>query len=425
MTASRSFGDLQLNAEGDPLAHGQPLRLPARAQAVLKQLILKAPQSVSKDEFAREVWRDDEMSDEGLARNISRVRSALLPLGVNVRAIYGRGYQLFGEPKESITGLSAFDDDSLVHAKQLVLQRTPDAMSRAIQILRRLVAVAPRSGEARVALAEALAAAIGWGTIPTEAAVDEGLAAVADVGTACPDARGRHAAVGTLLDLSWRFADARKSFDLALAQDGEHVDTLIAYARHLLYTDDAEQAVDVLKRLRELAPYTLHVRMTLARALVQAGKGAEALEEARATRADHPGQLVASAFHLAIQALVAPTYDLEASARRLIQGPDTPPFTWTVAAFVLARLKRKTEAMAIIETSLSRPATSVGEASLYAAPLAALGEFNRAADLLREAVNERCGMVAMVLRDPAHGHWLKSHRVGKGLLGQVFGTPLQ
>lgn len=414
---------LSLDEAGLPRADGHPLPLPPKERAVLRLLMQRAPGPVRKDEFAQQAWAGREMSDETLARCISRVRRVLQPHGRRVEAVYGLGYRLVdlagSDPANA--GPSAQALDSYGHARHLMQQRTPSAMGLAVDLLRALVRNEPAFAAARVALADALAVAVGWGQLPTPAAVEEGLAALAGLDAGGSAVPGLHAARGALLDMAWRFDEAERCFDQALATDGDSTDTLLAHARHLLYTDHAGRAVEQLRRVRQLAPHALHVRMTLTRALVQSGRGAEAVAEAQATVVDHPGQLVTMAFSLAIQALVAPQPDLEAAALRLTQGLDTPPFVWTVASFVLARLQRRAATLDIVDTALLCSRTSAGEATLYAAPLAALGEHERAAHLLRAAVDERCGMMAMVLRDPAHAHWLPQHPAGRALLRDVFG----
>jgi DNA-binding winged helix-turn-helix (wHTH) protein len=419
---------LTLDDAGQPQAAGRPLKLPPKERAVLRLLLAHAPTAVRKDEFARQAWAGGEMSDESLARCISRVRRALQPHGLKVEAVYGLGYRLVEQAPQHAgqAGPSAQAQDSYAHARQLMQQRTPTAMGMAVELLRALVRSEPAFAAARVALADALAVAVGWGQLPTPAAVDEGLAALNELDGGLDGAGavpGLHAARGALLDMAWRFNEARHCFDRARATDGDSTDTLLAYARRLLYTDEPAQAVAQLRRVRQLAPHALHVRMTLTRALVQGGRGAEAVAEAQATVIDHPGQLVTVAFSLAIQAMVAPQPELEAAALRLTQGLDTPPFVWTVASFVLSRLGRREAALDIVDTALLCSRTTAGEATLYAAPLAALGELDRAAALLRAAVDERCGMMAMVLRDPAHAHWLPHHAVGRALLNDVFGVP--
>jgi tetratricopeptide (TPR) repeat protein len=420
MPGKTATAALTLDDAGLPRVDGRPLKLPPKERAVLGLLLRRAPHVVRKDEFAHHAWAGGAMSDESLARCISRLRPVLQPRGLKVEAVYGLGYQLVElQPPPAATGPTAQALDSYTHARQLVQQRTPAAMDRAIGLLRGLVHQSPTFAPAHVALAEALAAAVGWGLLPTQPALDEGLAALQGLDGAVP---GLHAARGALFDMAWRFDEARRCFQQALAGDGDSADTLLAYARHLLYTDEAAQAVEVLRRVRQISPHALQVRMTLARALVQSGRGAEAVDEAQATVADNPGLLVTLAFSLALQAMVAPHAELEAAAWRLTQGSDAPPFAWTVASFVLSRLGRREAVLDIVDTALLCSRTTAGEASLYAAPLAALGELDRAAALLHQAVDERCGMMAMVLRDPAHAHWLPQHPVGRRLLQTVFGA---
>ena len=414
---------LTLDDAGLLWVDGRPLALPPKERAVLRLLLQRAPGVARKQEFAAQAWRGADMSDESLARSISQVRRIVAARGLKIEAVYGVGYRLF-DPHAPVppSGTRARTRDDYNHARQLLQQRTPAAMQLAIGLLRGIVRDDPRDAAARIALAEALAIAVGWGELPTPPAVDEGLAALATL----DDMPGLHAARGALLDMAWRFDEARRAFDLALA--GNHADgadnaeALLGFARHLLYTDEAGAAVDLLRRVRQVVPHALHVRMALARALVQSGRGAEAVQEAQAAVADHPGQLVTAAFALAMQAMVAPHPDLEAAAWRLTQGPETPPFVWTVASFVLSRLGRREETLHIVDAVLLCSHTTADEASLYAAPLATLGEYDRAAALLRAAVDERCDMMAMMLRDPTHSHWLPRHGVGRSLMRTVFGA---
>jgi len=406
---------------GLPRLGGRLLKLPPKERAALGLLWQRRSAVVRKDDFAAAAWAGQAMSDESLARCISRVRRALAPWGLKVEAVYGLGYRLDeaepADPAGAAPGAQALD--ALAHARQLLQQRTPTAVARAIGLLRTLVHEVPGFVVARVALADALAVAVGWGQLPTLPAVDEGLAALALGGAEAEP--GLQAARGALLDMAWHFDEAAACFESALVREGERPETLLAYARHLLYTDQADHAVQVLHQVRRLAPHALHPRLNLARALVQSGRGADAVAEAQATVEDNPGQLVVIAFSLALQAMVAPRPELEAAALRLTQGADAPPFTWTVSSYVLACLGRREAALDIVDTALLCSTTSAGEASLYAAPLAALGEHTRAAALLRRAADEHCGMLALVLRDPAHAGWLHQHAEGRALLETVFG----
>lgn len=409
---------LDLDAAGLLLVEGQPRRLQPKERAALQLFLEHTTGVVSKDEFARRAWATRVMSDESLARLMSRLRALLQPRGLTIEAAYGLGYRLVKLAVRSAVGPGAQALDGHVHARQLMLQRTPAAMALAIDLLRALVREEPGFGSARVSLATALALAMGWGTIATPAAVEEGLAALDGLDD---ELEGLHAARGGLLDMAWRFEEAGRCFDRAMRVESDRPDTLLALGRHLLYIGDAVPAVEQLQRVRQLAPHSLPVRMMLVRALLQSGRGADAVAEARATAEANPGQLLTMAFALSIRAIVDPQPELEAAALRLTGGLDTPEFAWTIASYVLSRVGRRDAALDIVDTALMCSRMGAGEATLYAAPLAALGEYDRAAALLRAAVDERCGMTAMVLRDPVHAGWLPRHPVGRALWRDVFG----
>lgn len=425
---------LTLDDAGFPTAQGRPLDLAPKERAVLALLLKRRPAVVSKNDFADVAWAGQAMSDESLARSISRLRRTLAPLGLAIESVYGTGYRLDGEgaagsnlapahPRlAGVAHASQATVDAYLHARQLALSRTPAGVGRAIELLRELIAREPGYTPASVALGEALAAAVGWGQVPTDAAVDEGLAVLAAAEQLDPATPGLAGARGSLLDMAWRFDEADHAHDQALRQGGQDPDTLLLHARHLLMTGRADRAVDQLRRALALSPHAPLLRMTLSRALVQAGRGPEAVAEAQAALAENPGQLLLVAFSLAMQALVAPAPAIEAPAWRLSEGADTPPFVWTVLSFVLARLGRREATLDIIDATLICSRTTTGEATLYAAPLAAIGETDRAAALLQRAYDERCGMLAMVLRDPAHAGWLPQHPVGRDLLRAVFGS---
>jgi DNA-binding winged helix-turn-helix (wHTH) protein/tetratricopeptide (TPR) repeat protein len=424
---------LTLDDAGFPTAHGRPLDLAPKERAVLALLLQRRPAVVSKNDFAEVAWAGQAMSDESLARSISRLRRVLGPLGLSIESVYGTGYRLDGDSAASagpapaaprlagVAHASQATVDAYLHARQLAQTRTPAAVARAIGLLRELIGREPAYTPASVALGEALAAAVGWGQVPTDAAVAEGLSVLAAAERLAPATSGLAAARGSLLDMAWRFEEAAVAHAQALRQGSEDPDTLQLFARHLLMTGQADAAVAQLRRALLLSPHAPLLRMTLSRALVQAGRGAEAVAEAEAALAENPGQLLLVAFSLAMRAMVAPTPAIEAPAWRLSEGADTPPFVWTVLSFVLACLGRREAALDIIDATLICSRTTTGEATLYAAPLAALGEVDRAAELLQRALDERCGMLAMVLRDPAHAGWLPQHPVGRDLLRAVFG----
>lgn len=429
---------LVVDDDGMPrTVEGQELKLPPKERAVLVQLLSSTSGIVRKSDFASGAWSGDWMSDESLARVVSRLRRVLRSYGYQLLSRYGLGYELVrseADPAAAVvsgvapgSGRRATDAQAHLdceHARQLLVQRTPEAVSRCLEICRGLTGAEGGDGgrgvdEARLLLAEGLVIAIGWGQVGNAEAIAEGMRALdADVPAAM---RAKRLALrGALLDMAWRFEEADVDFAAAGAAGSADVDVLLHFARHLLCMDRPALAIDVLKQAQRLAPHALHARMTLARALVQGGRGADAVEEVRQARRDHPHQLVLEAFSLAIEAMVAPRPELEQVAQRMTEGVRPPPFAWSVLCFVQSRLGKRAETLDIVDTALLCSSMQAGEAALYAAPLAAVGEYGRAVDLLERAARERCGILGLILRDPAHAHWLPNHPDGRRLLARVF-----
>lgn len=171
---------LGLDPQGFPLWQGAPLELPPKERAVLALLIRRRPGVVDKQAFADVAWAGRPMSDESLARCVSRLRRALPE--VSIESVYGAGYRLPVGPHAAHARLMAAAQaapqavDTNLHARALAQKRTPAAMQRALTLLRSLVSAHPRYASARVTLAETLAGAASWGLLPGSTFAEEGLA---------------------------------------------------------------------------------------------------------------------------------------------------------------------------------------------------------------------------------------------------------
>jgi DNA-binding winged helix-turn-helix (wHTH) protein len=420
-TSSPVLREIHLDRDGIPWVNGTLLKVSRQERSALVMLVERHPGVVSKDEFSARVWASQAMSDEGLAMCISRLRRALRPHGWDIAAEYGIGYRLRRDSCSPAQSRSTDVNHGYAHARKLLEQRSPAAVGVALRLLREVVATDIAHGAARIALADALAIAMGWGQISTPSAVNEGLAALGQIKDPAL-APSAEAARGALLDLAWRFDEAAQCFERSLHAGHSDTRALLAYSRHQLYMNQPAGAVETLRRIRRTSPHELAPRMVLSRALVLCGRGDEAVAEIASANQDHPGDLALTAFELAIQAVVNPRPELRSTAIRMTEGAHTPTFVWSVSSFVLARLQEREAALDIIDSVLLCSRTTAGEAALYAAPLAELGYQDRAASLLQTAFNERCGMLAMILRDPGNTFWLSHHHRGSALLTAVFGT---
>lgn len=396
--------------DGEVCAHGRPLALPPKERAVLHLLLRRWPRTVSKEEFAREVWAGQAMSDESLARCIAQLRQAVPPAtGLALRAQYRRGYRLqvtTDSPTAAAPPAGAHGRllhvamarphqvETLTHARQLVQQREADALVRAEQLLRALIAEAPDYLAARLAFAECLAATVSCGLAVRRERIDEALAHLARVETEAPQMPGLLTETAHLLDCAWCFDEAAVLHTRALA--GSPLDAATHYYRgwHLLATDRPREAVQALEQALQLNPFSVYMAILLARALATAGDHEAALARALRTRANAPDSRAAALHLLGVQALVKPSPALAAPALQMLRDPASWIFAASTLGYVLAR-SGETEAAERVITNTDPGNPS--EQATHAAALTLLGRRTEALGRLECAAGEGCGHLPLVL----------------------------
>lgn len=411
---------LVLDDQGFPVLDGKLLDLQPKERAVLALLVRRAPQVVSKQAFADEAWAPVPMSDESLARCISRLRRELPEL--RIESVYGTGYRLAANLPRHSRLLSAAQAppavaEAYLHARNLAQQRTPVALGKAIGVLRRLVDDQPHYASARVALAEALAGAASWGL--ASGSVGEGLAQLAAAERSDPDCPGLAAARAWLLDLAWRFGEAELAHMDALLVASDDPDTLLLYGRHLMITGEHTMAVEQLRAALRLQPYSPLIRATLARALASAGDFDGALAEIDAACREHPDSLIAASYRIGLRALRDPRPALVAEAERLAERVDAPPFTLAVLSYTLARCGHCDEARELVAACGACSASTACSAVLHAPALAESGDADAAAAFVVAAHQEHCALLPLVLRDPGNAALL-AHPAVAPVFAAVF-----
>ena len=401
--------------DGDVCHHGRPLALPPKERAVLHLLLRQWPRTVSKEQFARQVWADQPMSDESLARCIAQLRQALPPAtGLALRAVYRRGYRLEvaaaldDAPAHGRLAHAAMAPphqvETLTHARQLVQQRTAEALARAEQLLRALIDEAPDYFAAQLALAECLAATVSCGLAVRRERIDEALAQLDRLATDAPRMPGLWAETAHLLDCAWRFDEAAALHERALASSPLDAATHYYRGWHLLATDRPREAVQALEQALRLNPFSVYMAILLARALATAGEPEAALARARRTRENAPEHRAAALHLLGVQAMVAPSPALATQALELLPDPASWVFAASTLGYVLARCGEADAAARVIAgTDMNNPS----EQATHVAALALLGRRAEAMDRLERAAAEGCGHLPLVLL-ATENHGLRS-----------------
>lgn len=415
--------------DGDVCHHGRPLALPPKERAVLHLLLRLWPRTVSKEQFARQVWAGQPMSDESLARCIAQLRQALPPAtGLALRAVYRRGYRLevaasANEAPSPAHGRLAHaamaaphQVETLTHARQLVQQRTAEALVRAERLLRALIDEAPDYLAAPLALAECLAATVSCGLAVRRERIDEALAHLDRVAHGAPHMPGLWAESAHLLDCAWRFDEAAALHERALASSPLDAATHYYRGWHLLATDRPREAVAALEQAMRLNPFSVYMAILLARALATAGDPEAALARARRTRENAPEHRAAALHLLGVQALVAPSPALAAQALALLPDPAAWVFAASTLGYVLARCGETDAAARVIAgTQQGNPS----EQATHVAALALLGRRDEAMDRLERAAAEGCGHLPLVLL-ATENHGLRSEPRWPAIAARVW-----
>lgn len=425
---------LRAGDDGYVYVGDRALVLPPKEQAVLHLLLTRSPSVVSKDEFAERVWPGQAMSDESLTRCIHRIRHALreVPGKVRIESLYGRGYRLSGAAAMQTTIaahqrlLSAAQApphlaEAFMYARQLAQQRSPSALAQAERILRDTLAQAPDYAPARVALAECLAGGNSWGVTSDPGLIDEGLRHLAAAERIAPGVAGLHSARAYLLDRAWRFQEAAAACAQALNDNPDDADTHFHYGWHLLATGRPDAAVEALRAAVRLHPYAVLLRITLARAHAHAGHPQNALQEAEAACAFSPGDEMAELYMTAFRAWLQPGPAVVDAAWRLALSRDALTLAPPVLSYALARTDDTQGALDVIDACTRCANSNPCTAAMHATSLLALDRVDAAIALVQAAVTARCGVLPVLLHDPANAG-LKRHPAYPGLHAQVFGV---
>ncbi|HEY0956877.1 MAG TPA: winged helix-turn-helix domain-containing protein [Roseateles sp.] len=396
---------LDLTPDGLPTWQAAPLFLPPKESAVLALMIRAQPQAVSKAALVEQAWGGSAVSDDSLARCISQLRRALPD--VKIEAVYGFGYRLV-QPQPVVHSrlqavVKAPPDvvEAYLHAWEQAQHGTPRGMSRALTVLRAIVAEYPDYAPARVSLAATIGAAVGWGmAAELGVSVADGQAQLDVAERHDAHAPGLRVARAWLADMDWRFDDAEALFRAAYREQPDDAELLPLFGWHLLATGRSGEAVVVLRRAVAQRPFAVYPRVMLVRALGYDGQPEAALREAERAELDHPDNVLAISQHLLWRAQLHPGPELVEPALRLHARADAPSYVRATQPIVLARCGEAARALALIDAALGGEQHNAASNVMFAPALAALGQMERAASLLDTAFKARCGLLPLVLNAP-------------------------
>jgi DNA-binding winged helix-turn-helix (wHTH) protein len=168
-----------LEADASLRLEGHPVRLPPKARQLLKVLVQAEGRVVSRDELAASLWPGVDVSDDSIARAVSRLRRALQAAGGEdvVETLYGEGFRLGvpvqrGRPDTLSTSQGVAQSrepaaiEALFTARELAARRGPTDLEAAVACVTRALDLDPEFVSAWSTLAELRAQQVGRNLVP-------------------------------------------------------------------------------------------------------------------------------------------------------------------------------------------------------------------------------------------------------------------
>jgi DNA-binding winged helix-turn-helix (wHTH) protein len=406
------FGPFRLSAASGLTRAGSYLPLPPKELSVLRLLVKRAGQIVTKDELASGAWREGVPSDDSIARSVHLLRVALGPFGTDqIRTIYGKGY-LFAAPVAVSRSQHPVERAAmhghghnpaaiaLFHAGLLAMRGSADDLTRALTMLTEASRLDAGYAAVHGAIAELwIARAI------------RGFAATAEVSAAITQTSAAALAIepgqpSALAAQAWHLGVVERnhqaslqSFAGALAADPNYANGL--YYRSWVHRTFGEHdlAIADLNAASGAAGDEGAYKPALAYELFCARQVNEALEQTRRPPISLQGLVALNSFRAIIAAWLGLHEEAVDAGRAAVTVSQRDGTVMCSLAYALARAGDREGAQGLLDELLQSPGKPVIASTLPAAFLA-LGNEDAALAWLDLADTKRCPWLGSALRDP-------------------------
>lgn len=414
--ATWGFGPYTLDTEGNLRIGPTAIHLPPLQRRMLLALVRHKGRVLSRDVLLQEVWRHNQVSEVSISRTVHGLRSTFAdgPLGPTViRTIYGGGYRLdvpvrmMEEAPSSGTepsGAAGFPPahtlSAFVEGLVWVRRRDPRQLARAEKHLRQCLSGAPNFTPALVQLVATRLAQYHWGLVQAEELESEVEGLLQRAEETCNDRAAEVLAlqVEVLSLLHWQPKLAEGRFAPWLPGQLPKGPPLHSWVRHLLATGRAAEALSLLEpHLSADNPDGWMLAAVACWFLGKPGTAITHLREQLSIDASLVGPRLILAHVLADSERPAEALrELEASTNLLDPSSGLQGFT----ALILALCGQTAEATWHVRRALGDGQQAGIMTSLWGLTALALGDEARAANLLEQAVRNRCGLAPFVRHLP-------------------------
>ncbi len=266
-------------------------------------------------------------------------------------------------------------------------ERTKPSIEKGIAYLHKAVQADPNLALAYSDLADAHVVMADYGMMPTSEAhsrVREYTTRALEID---PGLSQPHAALATIHERSFRWADAESEYHLAIKLNPNNATAHHWYALHLTF-EGKERAMQEWKRAKELDPLSPIIGAAFGYSLVWSGQGEEGLEMVRSVVEMNEG-FAAGHRNLAFAYMVLGMNADAAMEAKKIVGLTTEANYVAAAACAYAYAGQKEEAVAILDRLVKESGTHYIDSSSIAGIYAALRDEANSLAWLEKAVKEK------------------------------------
>jgi len=456
------FGTFELDAtSGELRKRGRKIRLPNQPFQVLRLLVERAGDLVTREELQRMLWPSDTFVDFDIGLNsaIRQVRAALGDSAKNpvfVETVSRHGYrfvaiashpsvsrrvnvwqQVFdvavtGTSREPHVGLPSTNEirlkltrdeqrrfstepsahcdfrEAYLRGRYYWNQRTPEALLRSYQFLSLALEKKADSAENNAALADWYLCAERQNLLARDEAILNAKVAAVRAIELEPNLPEVHACLGRIALHECNLLRAHVEFEAAARLDPTLVDPILSCAATLSYLGRHEEAREYLARARQIDPVLPRTYLVAGRAAYAAGDYADSVEATQEALALQPHSTEAFYFLGLSQLQLGHTESaLENFVNAERENPSHPAPLSAIAT-VHAREGRTSDALTIANQLIARATRAEVSPYYFVELYLALGDVEKALGYLRRSFDLRLPDIIGIAVDPwlrpLHGH---------------------
>jgi DNA-binding winged helix-turn-helix (wHTH) protein/Tfp pilus assembly protein PilF len=423
-----AFGPYQFDITRRTLLRdGALVALSPKALELLRVLVMRHGELVTKEELIEDVWHGQAISDANLAQHVFMLRKALHERSSDrhyVNTLPGEGYSFVGAVRAGSTSTirAAFENpnayQAYVKGRYFIEKRSEAAYLRALDCFARAAELEPSFAPAKVGIAQAHFLLAAYQYVPPSVAFNEARRAAEETLQIDPNLAEAETLLGAIaLFYDWNFEAADAHLQRALERnplDAEALDnrTWLSIARVRL-AEALSHAQTAITR----DPSALHLQATLGLVYQYFGKVEQAVQQFH-TLLDMESEFNLARYYLGSALLECGRFDDGVRELEAVARVDRSAQVYSSLGYAYAVSGRRPDAEKVLARLTVMSAKRYVSSYSVAIPLVGLERYEEAIERLRGAYSERAPWMIFLGIEPRFNA-LREQPAFRAILGQI------